>query len=148
MIPSEMRYRNIVIFTENVMSEILHVQRVHDRPRLLRSLFRRTVHLMKHAVIYLGARSDIGWPGLLKPAPDREINRYRGGTPEAAPRGIVRPPEKSDREEKVRKGVMAMVSMGAALAGLALSVLAAEQTTIVNTKDFHKDKALWTSPAY
>src|SRR4030095_5969004 len=43
---------------------------------------------------------------------------------------------------------MAMVSMGAALAGLSLSVLAAEQTTIFNTKDFHKDKALWTSPAY
>src|SRR4030095_6730673 len=43
---------------------------------------------------------------------------------------------------------MAMVSMGAALAGLSLSVLAAEQTTIFNTKDFHKDKALWNSPAY
>jgi hypothetical protein len=52
------------------------------------------------------------------------------------------------REEKVHRGVMAVVSMGAALAGLSLSVLAAEQTTIFNTKDFHKDKALWTSTAY
>jgi hypothetical protein len=31
MIPSEMRYRNIVIFTENVMGEILHFQQLHDR---------------------------------------------------------------------------------------------------------------------
>src|SRR5262245_10223948 len=43
---------------------------------------------------------------------------------------------------------MAMVTVGAAFAGLSLSVLAAEQTTIFNTKDFRKDKALWTNPAY
>jgi hypothetical protein len=43
---------------------------------------------------------------------------------------------------------MAMASMGAALAGLSLAVLAAEQTTIFNTKDFRKDKALWTNSAY
>ncbi len=48
----------------------------------------------------------------------------------------------------MRKSVMAVASIGAALAGLSLSVLAAEQTTIFTTKDFHKDKALWTSPAY
>lgn len=46
------------------------------------------------------------------------------------------------------KILMAMASMGAVLAGLSLSVLAAEQTTIFNTKDFHKDNALWANPAY
>ena len=48
----------------------------------------------------------------------------------------------------MRKSVMAVASIGAALAGLSLSVFAAEQTTIFTTKDFHKDKALWTNPAY
>lgn len=48
----------------------------------------------------------------------------------------------------MRKTAMAVAAIGSALAGLSLSVLAAEQTTIFNTKDFRKDKALWTNPAY
>ena len=48
----------------------------------------------------------------------------------------------------MRRIMMAVASIGAAVAGLSLSVLAAEQTTIFTTKDFHKDKALWASPAY
>jgi hypothetical protein len=31
---------------------------------------------------------------------------------------------------------------------VSLSVPAAEQVTIFTTKDFHKDSALWTNPAY
>ena len=43
---------------------------------------------------------------------------------------------------------MAMAAIATGLLGASLSVLAAEQITIFNTKDFHKDKALWTNPAY
>ncbi len=42
----------------------------------------------------------------------------------------------------------AAASMAALLVSLSLSVPAAAQTTIFNTKDFHQDKALWTNPAY
>jgi hypothetical protein len=38
--------------------------------------------------------------------------------------------------------------MSALLVGLSLSVPAAAQTTIFNTTDFRKDRALWTNPAY
>ena len=38
--------------------------------------------------------------------------------------------------------------MTALSVGLLLSVPAAAQTTIFNTKDFHQDKSLWTDPAY
>ena len=31
---------------------------------------------------------------------------------------------------------------------LLLSIPAAAQTTIFNTKDFHQDRELWTNPAY
>src|SRR5262245_41860626 len=39
-------------------------------------------------------------------------------------------------------------SISALLVGLLLSVPAAAQTTIFNTKDFHQDGELWTNPAY
>src|SRR5258705_7574425 len=38
--------------------------------------------------------------------------------------------------------------MAALLLSLSLSVPAAAQTTIFNTKDFRQDRALWVSPAY
>src|SRR5262245_55125564 len=38
--------------------------------------------------------------------------------------------------------------MTALIFGLLLPVPAAAQTTIFNTKDFHQDRELWTSPAY
>ncbi|PYS48301.1 MAG: hypothetical protein DMG13_25880 [Acidobacteria bacterium] len=39
-------------------------------------------------------------------------------------------------------------SIAALLVGLSLSIPAAAQTTIFNTKDFREDSELWTSPAY
>ena len=48
----------------------------------------------------------------------------------------------------MKKIFMAVAPVVATLAGLSLSVLAAEQTTIFTTKDFRKDKALWANPAY
>ena len=39
-------------------------------------------------------------------------------------------------------------SIAALLVGLSLSIPAAAQTTIFNTKDFRQDRELWTSPAY
>ena len=42
----------------------------------------------------------------------------------------------------------ATASIAVLLAGLSLSIPAAAQTTIFNTKDFHQDRALWTDPAY
>ena len=42
----------------------------------------------------------------------------------------------------------ATASIAALIVSLSLSVPAAAQTTIFNTKDFHQDRALWTDPAY
>jgi hypothetical protein len=42
----------------------------------------------------------------------------------------------------------ATASIASLLVSLSLSVPAAAQTTIFNTKDFHQDRALWTNPAY
>src|SRR5262249_57136741 len=39
-------------------------------------------------------------------------------------------------------------SISALLVGLLLSVPAAAQSTIFNTKDFRQDRELWTNPAY
>src|SRR5216117_1028502 len=36
----------------------------------------------------------------------------------------------------------------ALIVALSLSIPAAAQTTIFNTKDFHQDRDLWTNPAY
>jgi len=48
----------------------------------------------------------------------------------------------------VRSNFQATLSMAALLAGLSLPVPAAAQTTIFNTTDFRRDRALWTNPAY
>jgi len=48
----------------------------------------------------------------------------------------------------VRVNFRAMPSIAALLVGLSLSVPAAAQTTIFNTRDYRQDRALWTNPAY
>ena len=49
----------------------------------------------------------------------------------------------------MRAKFIAMVCIASAIVGVSLSVPAAEQaTTIFTTKDFRKDSALWTNPAY
>src|SRR5512145_292985 len=50
----------------------------------------------------------------------------------------------------MRRNTVAIIAVAALAVGgiVALTVPAPAQTTIFNTKDFHKDKALWSSPAY
>jgi len=48
----------------------------------------------------------------------------------------------------VRAKFIAMACIVSAIVGVSLSVPAAEQATIFTTKDFRKDSALWTNPAY
>ena len=44
--------------------------------------------------------------------------------------------------------IRATAAIAAVLVGLSLSVPAAAQTTLFNTRDFRQDRALWTNPAY
>ena len=48
----------------------------------------------------------------------------------------------------VRAKFIAMACIASVIVGISLSVPAAEQNTIFTTKDFRKDSALWTNPAY
>ena len=48
----------------------------------------------------------------------------------------------------MRAKFIAMACIVSAIVGVSLSVPAAEQVTIFTTKDFRKDSALWTNPAY
>jgi hypothetical protein len=48
----------------------------------------------------------------------------------------------------VAANIRAKISLAVVLIGMSLSVPAAAQTTIFNTKDFHQDRTLWTDPAY
>ena len=48
----------------------------------------------------------------------------------------------------MRKHLKAAASIAALLVSLSVSVPAAAQTTIFNTRDFRQDRALWSNPAY
>src|SRR5262245_786643 len=50
----------------------------------------------------------------------------------------------------MRRNVVVMIAVAALSVGgyFALKMTAPAQTTIFSTKDFHKDKALWTTPGY
>ena len=48
----------------------------------------------------------------------------------------------------MRAKFIAMISIVSAIVGMSFAVPAAEQVTLFTTKDFRKDSALWTNPAY